>query len=215
MFTTTHQDKVRKAGTPLRYIYGMRTAGSIRFPQAFYAAALIPWFVILTACPFWSELPLSDPSAAHIDPELAGSWIPISEDSEGTFSVTFLPFDDREFAVIAKDGDTGEVDAYRAFATSIEGDRFLNLKELDEAVDKNDWNFALYVIEGDTLRLRIIDDALFKLKDMIDPKTGSARFSSSAELNEFVRLHLRDPVLYGKGDDDLTELTLKRAKSER
>ena len=81
------------------------------------------------------------------------------------------------------------MEAYRAFITVIDGEKFLNMQELG-AQTSRDWSYAYYRIEGTALSLRFVDDSLF----------GSRTFDSSDALREFIRKNLRSPGLYVTND---------------
>lgn len=156
-------------------------------------AILASAVLLLAGCPLVSDHPLADPEAASIDPSLLGTWSIESEGEKG--SVSFLAFDEHELVCFAREEKTGRVEAFRAFATEIRGERFLNAKELGGGA--GGWYILNYRVEGPKLRMRLVDDELL----------GGAKLESSEALGNFVEAHLADPKLYaareGKGGFDM------------
>ena len=99
----------------------------------------------------------------------------------------------------APDAGKGRIDAFRLFPTAIAAESFLNFQQLGG--EDQGWYFARYQVDGDTLRMKIVDDGLFEKK----------QFASSAALREFVRQHLADPLLYSADADQAVESTWERA----
>jgi hypothetical protein len=136
--------------------------------------------------------------AARPDPALAGHWRTLDPESGEWNTLTILSFNDHEMVGFAPDGTTGKVDAFRVFSTKVGTEDFLNLRELGGKDDE--WLFARYQVGEGRLRLKIVDDGLFEKR----------HFSSSAELREFVRQHLADPLLYAADTDQPTETVWER-----
>jgi hypothetical protein len=84
------------------------------------------------------------------------------------------------------------------FATKIGSEMFLNVQEL--GAGGSGWLFASYRVQDDTLRMKIVDDELFK----------DRQFASSEQLRAFVAASLGDPRLYAAADDTPTEMILTR-----
>ncbi len=168
-----------------------------RAPRAVVLAAAI---ALLAGCPYSSDEPLADPASAVIDRALAGTWRSEDPETHEKFTLTFTAFNGHEMVGFSNEGEEKPVSAFRLFATPIGGERFLNIQELkDDGAPQ--WYFARYRVSGDTLSLRMIDDALF----------GSKTFSSSQELRDFVAAHLTDPGLFGSPQDETPDLVLTRA----
>lgn len=161
-------------------------------------AALAAMLLVLSGCPYSSGITLSDPLAARPDPVLVGHWRTQDPETGEWNTLTILSFNDHEMVGFAPDGATGKVDAFRIFPTKIGTESFLNLRELGGK--DNEWFFARYQLVDDRLRLKIVDDGLFEKR----------RFSSSAELREFIRQHLADPLLYAADADQPTETVWER-----
>ncbi len=150
------------------------------------AAALA--VLLLCGCPFSSDTPLADPASGVQDSDLAGSWKMQDPDSGDWISLSFHPFNDHEYVAVSQ--DKGKLETYRVFATLVSGERFLNVRQID--TDDHGWYFARYQLKGTQLYLRFVDDGLFR----------SIVFSTPADLHNFVRDHLADPLLYAPTDDD-------------
>jgi hypothetical protein len=161
-------------------------------------ALLAVLLLALSGCPFSSPLPLSDPLAARPDPVLSGHWRTQDPESGEWNTLTILSFNDHEMVGFAPDRTTGKVDAFRIFPTKVGAESFLNFQELGKKDDE--WFFARYQVVDDRLRLKIVDDGLFEKR----------RFSSSADLREFIRQHLADPLLYAADTDQPTETVWER-----
>ncbi len=147
-------------------------------------AALITATLLLAGCPLVSDLPLSDPATARIDEALVGMWKAQDPDSGEWRRLTFLPFDEHELVGIAPADKADEVDAFRVFTTRIDGESFLNIREL--GTGSSGWYLLRYVMDGKRLVMTLVDDGLFK----------DRTFAGSAELCEFVRRNASNPLLY-------------------
>ncbi len=145
---------------------------------------LVVAILALAACPFSSDLPLSSPADATMDNALLGRWRAQDPDTGQWTTMTFVSFNDREYVAWMAEPD-GKIEMFRAFVTVIDGERFLNARELDSP-DNRSWSYVNYRLAGDTMSLRFVDDEIF----------SSHTFSSSDALRELVREHLHDPRLY-------------------
>ena len=169
-------------------------------------ARFVPLAVLLLAlsgCPFSTDTPLADPASARPDSRLVGSWRTQDKESGEWNTLTILPFDEHEMVGIAPDGTSGKIEAFRLFTTGIGMESFLNLRQLDgeqSGGGSEGWYFARYQIVDDRLLLSIVDDGLFE----------NRHFASSAELQEFFRQHLSDPLLYASDADQPTETLWER-----
>lgn len=161
-------------------------------------APLAVLLLLISGCPFSSGVPLSDPAAARTDPRLVGHWRTQDPETSEWNKLTILSFNDHEMVGFVPDGTTGKVDAFRVFPTGIGAESFLNFQQLGG--EDEDWYFARYQITNDRLRLKIVDDGLFE----------NRRTSSSADLREFIRQHLADPLLYASDADQPTESVWER-----
>ena len=162
--------------------------------------SVVALVLLLSGCPYASDLPLSDPTTASLDRGLLGAWKTQDEETGAWHTITFLPFNDREMVAFTA-GQAGEdAEAYRIFVTGIGSERFLNLRQLSAAEDQQ-WYFARYAIDGDRMALRLVDDTLF----------GTALFETSAGLQDFVRQRLADPRLYGADETERQDMVWYRS----
>ena len=157
--------------------------------------------MILSACPYSSDQPLSDPAAATFDRSLVGTWKMQDKESKEWNALTFLPWDDRQLVAIANGGANEKPEAYRVFITLIEHERFLNVQQLGED-ENSQWNFARYSLRDGRLYLSLVDDALF----------ASKSFASSDALRDFIRKNLADPRLYAVDDNEQPEMAWQKAE---
>jgi hypothetical protein len=151
----------------------------------------------LSGCPFTSDRPLSDPASARTDSRLVGTWRTHDKESGEWNTLTILPFDEHEMVGITPEGTSGKTDVFRLFPTDVGTESFLNFRQLggEAGGSPEGWYFARYQIAGGRLRLSIVDDGLFEHR----------QFESSAELDDFVRQHLSDPLLYSPNADQPAE----------
>jgi hypothetical protein len=152
----------------------------------------------LAGCPLVSDQPLSDPEAARVDPALLGAWNTKDEETGESRTLTFLPFDEHELVGFAPGDSEGAVDAFRAFVTPIETERFLNVQELGSG--SPGWFLMRYRVEADRLVLSVIDDGLFE----------GRQFASPQELQRFVSDHLADPRLYAVAGEEGEDMVWER-----
>ena len=157
--------------------------------------------MILSACPYTSDQPLSDPAAAALDRSLVGTWKMQDEESKEWQTLTFLSYDDRQMVAIANGGANEKTEAFRIFVTAIEGEHFLNVQQLGED-DSRQWNFARYSIRDGRMYLSLVDDALF----------ASRSFASSEALQDFIRKNLADPKLYAGDDNEQPETAWEKVE---
>ncbi len=153
-----------------------------RSPRWWVIAFFMP---LLWGCPYESEFPLTPPSQAVIDSALVGQWEPAEEQGEPPGIMSILPFNDRELVIVGVERGKGDVGLLRAISSAVDGQMFLSVQELSPKGGEG-WALVNYTVLGDSLFLRIVDEALF-----------SGRFESAAELRDFLRGHLNDPDLDG------------------
>ena len=162
---------------------------------------LLAVIAALGGCPLSSDTPLSDPGGASADPVLVGTWKTQDPETGEWNRLTIFPFDEHEMVGFAPENDSSKVSAFRLFVTSIGTQRFLNVQELGGG--DSGWFFARYEIILQRLRMTIVDDGLF----------GESTFASPADLREFFRAHLADPLLYAPEGDKPMETTWERTPS--
>jgi hypothetical protein len=152
-------------------------------------AILASTILLLVGCPLVSDYPLSDPKASSIDQSLIGKWKAENPDPKDQGIFTFLPFDEHELVGFTRGDEPGSTEAIRAFTTEVEGERFLNARELGKA--SPGWYLLRYRIEGSKLLMRLVDEGLFH----------GASISSSAQLLDFIRQNVANPKLYAPERD--------------
>jgi hypothetical protein len=178
----------------------MKTAGTAT--RVARAAALAATAVILlVGCPYSAGTPLADPSSAPLDRSLSGVWQSEDPETHQVVTLTFVPFDAHQMVAFARENgpDSTPVSAFRLFVTPVGEEKFLNVQELG-ADGEPQWYFARYRLEGDTLRLRLVDDTLF----------GGKSFATREALQGFIRASLGDPRLFGDPADETPDMILKR-----
>ncbi len=150
---------------------------------------------LLPGCPYESEVPLGKSSTAKIDEDLIGEWYDTKEGEKATLIIH--QFNDHEFLIVSKEDGKIHPDMIRAFVTVVKGEKFLNVQEIKASSDTRGWYLVNYVISGDTLTARTIDDKLF-----------TKPVTSSRALFRFVKKDLRNTDLYG----DDAPMVLKRVR---
>jgi hypothetical protein len=157
--------------------------------------------MLLAGCPYSADQPLSDPSSAVPDRALNGTWRSQDPETHETFTLTFAAFDEHEMVGFGRESGAEDkpISAFRLFATPVGDEKFLNVQELRDDAEPQ-WYFARYRISGDTLSIRLVDDALF----------GSKSFPTREALQGFLWAHLADPRLYGNPDDNTPDMVLTR-----
>ncbi len=173
---------------------------SLKFPLEciFFAAILLS----LCGCPYDSEVPLTRSEDACIDLDLVGNWLYRSTDQKDSGTITFSPFNEHEFLVILQEKGVHTREYYRAMGSNIDGDKFLNVQGIRPSFEKKSWTFVNYSVSQGELKIRIVEDKLFKEK-----------FTSSVSLSAFIKTHLKDKDLYG--DDGGKVLTFVKEVSPR
>ena len=152
---------------------------------------------LLWGCPYESDVPLSKSSKAETDQALLGTWKNTSE--EEPFTMIVEQFNEHELLLLGIEDGKIHRDVMRAFITVIKGERFLNVQEVEDTPDERGWYLIHYVLSGDTLTMRIVDDKLF-----------TKSFTSSRALYSFVKENLNNKDLYG----DDTPMILKRVEED-
>lgn len=157
--------------------------------------ALLAAALVLTACPYGSEHPIGRPADAIADGALLGTWTATDEDGEALTATIRSAGTPGELAYVitAQNPEGGEPVSMPAFVSTIDGERFLNVRE--EA-----WFFLNYRVADGRLLLRLVDDALFE----------SSSVASAADLEAFLRANLQDPRLYGEAGEPQWDWVLDR-----
>jgi hypothetical protein len=171
---------------------------------------LLPALAVLAlaGCPYSSDNPLSDPAAASPDAQLIGTWKTQDPDTKEWVTLSFFPYGEHEMVAFTPGAAGDQPEAYRLFVTIIDGERFLNVRQLEQkgdaaaGADSGAWMFVNYRVTAEKrMILRVVDDELF-------PKEGLA---TAEELRAFLRGRLADPRLYMSGDGGTSEMTWERS----
>jgi hypothetical protein len=129
---------------------------------------------------------LSKSSAAKIDTALLGEWKNTEEGEP--FTMIIEQFNDHELLLLGVEDGKVQREVMRAFVTIVKDERFLNVQEIKGLPDARGWHLANYVISGETMSIRIVDDKLI-----------TKPFTSSRALYAFVKKNLRNKELFGDG----------------
>lgn len=173
-------------------------AGSARWKRAPAVIAVAGALAVLAGCPLSSDTPLSDPRSAAVEPALAGTWKTQDPETGEWNELTIFSFDQHEMVAFAPEKDSSKVSAFRLFVTEVGAQRFLNVQEL--GASGPGWFFAKFEVGKDRMRLAVVDDGLF----------SGRSFATAADLREFLRAHLSDPLLYAAAGDTPMESTWER-----
>jgi len=156
--------------------------------------------LLLYGCPYESEVPLGQSANSNIDTALVGNWqSKIADQSESGF-VSISPFNEKELLIVIWEEGKSRRDLYRAYTSSVGDQKFLNIQEIKAANEKRSWMFAAYSINGEELTIKIVEDKIFKDKNI----------ASSTALNDFIKANLNSKDLYG--GDNGTSMRLSRKK---
>jgi len=155
---------------------------------------------LLAGCPLVSDTPLSDPRSAVTDPGLIGTWRAVDPETGEAHVLRIERFDEHGMVGVAQEADPQKTSIMRLFPTRVGPEAFLSIQELGH--EATGWYLARYRLENGALRLKLVDDELFK----------DRRFSSSDELRAFVARNLADPRLYASAGDTPAEMVLERAE---
>lgn len=150
--------------------------------------------IFLCGCPFESEYPLSIPETAQLDRDLIGTWKFMNPEKEEVATITISPFNDHELIIISIE-ENKNISAYRAFVTCLNGEKFLNVQEIDQSEDKRHWLFVNYSLTGNRLTLRIVEDTLMK----------NGKIDTQQTLSGFIEKNLKHKDLYGEDGGMLFE----------
>ncbi|MDQ7786295.1 MAG: hypothetical protein RDU01_01685 [Thermodesulfovibrionales bacterium] len=162
--------------------------------KVFLSGMILAISIFLCGCPLESEFPLSIPETAQIDRELIGNWKFINPEKEEVATIAISPFNEHELILISLEVNKN-ISAYRAFVTCLNGEKFLNVKEIDQSEDERHWLFLNYSIRGNRLTLRILEDTLLKNEKIDTPQA----------LSRLIEKNLEGKGLYGRDSEMLFE----------
>jgi hypothetical protein len=180
-----------------------KVTGQMRFSRILFKCFLLAAVMfLLYGCPYDSEVPLTRSEDATIDAELLGKWIYRNRTTADAGMLTIAPFNEHEFLIILREDGKNGRDYYRAFVSSIDGVKFLNLQTIKPTAEKKSWTLVSYAISNGELTIRIVEDKLIKEK-----------FSSSPALRGFVKANLKNKDLFG--DDSSESIKLVKEVTSR
>jgi len=148
-------------------------------PASTKSSRLLAWLVILLAvplagCPLDLPFPLGEPGPASLDPVLEGRWSWSDPKSGEGGDFAFIPFNETEYVVLGQEKGKEAALLFRVFTTRAGTASFLNVCELKPGT-KPSFLFSRYVVTGDELSLRLVDDKEVPTEFQGDPK-ALARF---------------------------------------
>lgn len=143
--------------------------------------ALLPLLLLLTGCPYNSKIPLSEPKVA-IDKTLLGEWKNDKAPNDSSL-IKIFEFNPYEYSIVVVDKSDHKttVDYYRAFITSVAGQKLLNLESLKS---KGEFNFCSYAVEENLLTVKVVSDIAVKEK-YISSKTLVNAFAQKIHDKDF------------------------------
>lgn len=149
-------------------------------------AFLVP-LILLSGCPFNSEVPLCDTENSVVDDSLLGSWASPDGDEDSQAVLHFLQFNSKEYLVIFIENN--ETSLFRAFAREIENAQFLTITEIHSGIpEPPNYIFARYHIQKGALEIRLVEEDLFEGKT----------FKSPEQLTKFIATYVENDSLYGE-----------------
>ena len=141
--------------------------------------------MLLTACPYTTELPIDEPSV-KVDDKILGKWE--AKSSDYTYTVTKK--DEFNYKFEKKGKNSTDVSNYTGFLSVIDGVRFMNIYE-DASSTKT---YYLYKIEQSTSGAKI---TLLPVTENIYEK-----FATSAELKAYIKKYMALSFFYEKDQEE-------------
>ena len=141
--------------------------------------------LLLTACPYTTELPIDNPTV-KIDDKLLGKW----EAKNSDYNYTVSKKDDFNYKFEKKGKTSTDVTTYTGFLSVIDGVRFMNIYE-DAASTKT---YYLYKVEQTTSGAKV---TLSPVTENIDEK-----FATSAELKAYIKKYMALSFFYEKDHEE-------------
>lgn len=109
---------------------------------------LLPLAILMTGCPYSSEVPLGDPQESVIDPALLGKWVTCHQgDVVSTDTLWIMEFNRHEYLIVFNQSREGKclIECGRGFITVIDKTKILNFTGLGEPAR---FNFNRYEMKG-------------------------------------------------------------------
>lgn len=142
--------------------------------------------LLLTACPYTSDVPIDEPTV-KIDDKLLGKW---EAKNSNDYFYTVSKKDDFTYKFEKKGKTTTDVTTYTGFLSVIDGVRFMNVYDESNSTK----SYYLYKIEmsGSGAKTTFIP-----VTENIDEK-----FATSAELKAFIKKYMALSFFYSKDQDE-------------
>ncbi len=142
--------------------------------------------MLLTACPYSTELPIDEPSV-KIDDKLLGKW---EAKNSSDYMYTVAKKDDFNYKFEKKGKTSTDASTYTGFLSVIDGVRFMNISE-DASTTKT---YYLYKVEMSGSGAKT---TLVPVTENITEK-----FATSAELKAYVKKYMALSFFYEKDKDE-------------
>lgn len=150
---------------------------------------------LICGCPYNSSVPISAVENAQINDSLFGDWFTTNNENDSSEVLKVYLLNKHEYLFLLC--DKKEINVFRAYPTRIEDYHFLNISEINlESSLQPAYIFAEYKLIGDELRIRLIEDELFKTK-----------MENSNDLYHFIKSNLKNQQLFGE-----VELLVRRVR---
>lgn len=162
--------------------------------KIFKLTGLLLLLCLFTACPYQSDVPISEPETA-VTEDLLGKWVKESDNTEEEYPEYFVIEKKSQYIYkIIKYSYDQEDSVYTdtphdAHISLVKGNEFLNM-HLDEETDMAS-GFGLYKLERKKESF-----TLFELSNNIDEK-----FENSKQLEKFVKKYMHLSFFYNTGEE--------------
>ena len=153
---------------------------------AFKFIAFVSLTILLTACPYGTEIAIDEPSV-KVEDKLLGKW-EAKNSNDNMYTVTKK--DAFTYTFEKKNKTSKDVSTYTGFVSVIDGVRFMNLYE-DGASTKT---FYLYKLEQSASGAKV---TLIPVTENITEK-----FTASADLKAFIKKNMALSFFYSKDQDE-------------
>jgi hypothetical protein len=123
---------------------------------------IFPLLFILSGCPYYSKVPLTEMPKTSIDTLLLGTWkIDENKPEADSGEMKIIKFNPNEYYIEMFGLNRGkiEIDRYRAYITPVGKTNLLNLEDLKT---KGTYSFFRYKLSGNKLDIEIVSDECIK-----------------------------------------------------
>lgn len=140
-------------------------SASLTLRRCVMTLALVFAVFSLAGC-YQADFPLGSPKAGTIDGAILGQWrcVQGGRSENSVLLITAMSFDEKQYYVELNTAGEKPL-RYRAFSTAIEGERLLNLQELDvrTPVPQRKWVFVRYtLLKPNILQVELVKDEALK-----------------------------------------------------